>query len=272
MTYDFDWRSLLKKSECKSRDSGQSKSIQLSSIDGWTSDKLPKLVIIWTFDKVKSDKFPSNTRPGRFTKNRDISAIISSFDIFLVDSEKYIVPWLEKPTYNEIIKTQWTQEWHNLLKVKTKQLNTVFSNRPIRFQASFKNIGGIMRLQYEVRDYTKLPACPTELRSLLSNHLQRLVGTGIRLWKDHTFVGGPKGWFNNEIAEWEHNNSKNQGTLYVKLLGGDFVPYPDFTEGRQDYWTGFAIDFIIGKLIPGFDDLQGHIVGSDHQLNLEELL
>ena len=71
MTYDFDWRSLLKKSECKSRDSGQSKSIQLSSIDGWTSDKLPKLVIIWTFDKVKSDKFPSNTRPGRFTKKRD---------------------------------------------------------------------------------------------------------------------------------------------------------------------------------------------------------
>ena len=56
MTYDFDWHSLLKKSECKSRDSSQSKSIQLSSIDGWTSDKLPKLVIIWTFDKVKSDR------------------------------------------------------------------------------------------------------------------------------------------------------------------------------------------------------------------------
>ena len=70
MTYDFDWYSLLKKSECKSRDSGQSKSIQLSSIDGWTSDKLPKLVIIWTFDKVKSDRFPSNTRPGKFTKKR----------------------------------------------------------------------------------------------------------------------------------------------------------------------------------------------------------
>ena len=57
MTYDFDWYSLLKKSECKSRYSGQSKSIQLSSIDGWTSETLPKLVIIWTFDKVKSDKF-----------------------------------------------------------------------------------------------------------------------------------------------------------------------------------------------------------------------
>ena len=270
MTYDFDWRLLLKKSECKSRDSNQSKSIQLSSIDGWSSEKLPKLVIIWTFDKVKSERFPSNTRPGKFTKKRDISARISSFEIFLVDSEKYIVPWLEKPSYNDIVKTQWTQEWHNLLRDKTKKLNTVFSNRPIRFQASFKNIGGIMRLQYEVKDYTKLPPCPPDLVSQISPHLEKLNGAEIRLWKDHTFVGGPKGWLNNEMAEWEHNNSKAQGTLYVKIKHeSEFSPYPNFSEGRQDYWTGFAIDFLIGRIIPGFKDLQGHVTGADHQLDFD---
>ena len=94
----------------------------------------------------------------------------------------------------------------------------------------------------------------------------------IRFDDEVTRYGLYRNFYDPYAREWEHNNSKNQGTLYVKLLGGDFVPYPDFTEGRQDYWTGFAIDFIIGKLIPGFDDLQGHIVGSDHQLNLEELL
>jgi len=45
------------------------------------------------------------------------------------------------------------------------------------------------------------------------------------------------------------------------------VPYPEFSEGKQDYWSGFGIDFLMAKEIPGFEDQGGHITGSDHRLD-----
>ena len=58
----------LEKSENKSRNITSGRSLRLSSIDGWTADKLPKLLIVWNFEKTSTDAFPSLTRPGKFSK------------------------------------------------------------------------------------------------------------------------------------------------------------------------------------------------------------
>ncbi len=267
---EFDWRALLKKSESKSRGSETGKRIQLSSIDGWKTESLPKLIIIWTFDKNKSDAFPSNSRPGRNSKRRDLNAIVSGFELFLIETEDHVVPWEETPSHAELVQMQWTQEWHNKLREKVGRLNLKYNDRPIQFQSSFKNIGGIIRLQYEVKNYNKLPPCPSDLEELLSPLLQILVGTEIRLWKDHS-PEYPEGWFDNQMAEWEHNNRKDSGKLWVKLPKKEWEEFPEFSNGRQDYWTGFAIDFLMAKLLLGFEDMGGHATGVDHKIDFDTI-
>ena len=42
----------LSKSENKSRNIKRGKGLQFSSIDGWTEDKLPKLLIVWNFERI----------------------------------------------------------------------------------------------------------------------------------------------------------------------------------------------------------------------------
>ena len=267
----FDWRALLRKSESKSRGSETDNRIQLSSIDGWKTESLPKIIIIWTFDKNKSDAFPSNSRPGRNSKRRDLSATVSGFELFLIETEDYVVPWEETPTHTELVQMQWTQEWHNKLKEKVGKLNLKYSNRPIQFQSSFKNIGGIIRLQYEVKNYNNLPPCPSDLEELLSPLLELLVGTEIRLWKDNS-PEYPEGWFDNQMAEWEHNNGKDSGVLWAKLPKSEWEEFHEFSNGRQDYWTGFAIDFLMAKLLPGFEDMGGHSTGVDHKIDFDKIV
>ena len=269
MSGEFNWRNLLKKSESKSRGSNTNNRIQLSSIDAWKSERLPKMVVIWTFRKNKSDSFPSNSRPGRFSKRRDLSATVESFELFLIDSDQYAVPWTETPSHAQIVRMQWTPKWHNTLKENARKLNSIYCDRPIQLQYSFKNEGGIMRLQYEIKNYKKLPPTPPDLEELLSPLLDTLIGTQIRLWKDHSKNSGPKGWFDNKMAKWEHKNQKNAGNLWVKLSEGEWQEYPEFSNGRQDYWTGFAIDFLMAKLLPGFEDMGGHATGVDHSLDFD---
>lgn len=271
MSGEFDWRNLLEKSESKSRGSNTGNRIQLSSIDAWKSERLPKMIVIWTFRKNKSDAFPSNSRPGRFSKKRDLSATVESFELFLIDSDQYAVPWDETPSHAQIVQMQWTQEWHEILREKVQKLNSIYSERPIQFQSSFKNIGGIMRLQYEIKNYKKLPPAPPDLEELLTPLLETLIGTQIRLKKDHSNSGGGEGWFDNRMAKWEHENRKDAGNLWVKLPRGEWKEYPEFSNGRQDYWTGFAIDFLMAKLLPGFEDMGGHATGVDHSLDFDSI-
>ena len=200
MTDGYDWRRLLKHSESKSTGSDTSKSVRLSSIDGWRKEDLPKLVIIWRFNKERSDRFPSNSRPGILSYAKDLVATVESYELFLIDSEKYIVPWEEKPTHSEFVKTRWSQEWHEILSEKVDKLHEIYSDRPIKFQKSFKNEGGIIRLQYQINNYKKLPACPGDLEELLSSELDRLIGVEFRLWKDlSNFPNGREGWFDNDM-------------------------------------------------------------------------
>ena len=49
----------------------------------------------------------------------------------------------------------------------------------------------------------------------------------------------------------------------------EWEAYPSFSEGKQDYWTGFAIDYLISHEIPHFIDRGGHETGVDHKLNFE---
>ena len=271
MPREVNWLEKLTTSENKSRGSNSGKNLRLSSIDGWTGDSLPKLVIVWTFEKESSDAFPSISRPGRFSKKRDLYAKVESYELFLIDSEEYIVPWDEVPSHSDLIKMSWTPEWIAELKEKAGRLNKKYADRPINFQLSFKN-GSYLRLQYQITDYRRLPACPYEVAELLHPQLFHLIGTEFKLWKDHSTSSGPVGWFTNEMAKWENErNLKESGTLFVRISGQDWKAVEDFTEGRQDYWSGFAIDHLMAQELPGFKDQGGHVTGSDHPLDLHHL-
>jgi hypothetical protein len=270
MVDGYDWRRLLNTSESKSRSDTSNNRIQFSSIGGWGKDNA-KLIVIWTFEKSKSDSFPSKSRPGRKTKKRDLSATVKSYDLYLITPEdNCIVPWTEKPSHSDLVKMQWTQKWHDILKKKAQKLNKLHYNSPIKIQYSFKNIGGIMRLQYEIKNYKDLPPCPDDLQELLAPQLDLLIGAELRLWKDLSmYPNGPTGWLDNNMARWEQNNIKHTGILNVKLQGRGWRKYPDFSKGREDYWTGFAIDFLMGKEILFFEELGGHEKGADHKLNFK---
>ena len=270
MTSGDNWLERLEKSENKSRSVGSGKGLRLSSIDGWTEDKLPKLLIVWNFEKTSTDAFPSITRPGKLSKKRDIEATVVSYEMFLITKEaNSVVPWEGRISHHELVKLDWTEEWLEELKEVGKSLNEKYSNRPINFQLSFKN-GKYLRLQYKIQNYTKLPKCPTDISEVLSPHLDSLINIKFRLKKDHTSNGGKSGWYDNEMGRWENeNNMKASGTLYVKRPGFEWEAYPSFSEGKQDYWTGFAIDYLISHEIPYFVDRGGHETGVDHKLNFE---
>ena len=264
-----DWRLRLRTSESKSLGIDTGNSVMMSSYNGWGEHSLPKLLIIWRFDKKRSRKLPSNSRPGRLSNARDLSASIVSYELFYIDSTELIVPWTESPRHSELVKMKWSEELHDDLSRKVDNLHEAYRDRPIRFQKSFKNAGGIVRLQYQVSDYRTLPRCPPDLEALISTELERLVGAEIRLWKDLSgYRGGPKGWLDEDMAEWEHRNTKHHGLLNVKIKGGDWVKYPGFKKGREDYWTGFAVDFLMDREIQFFEDLGGHSKGADHSVHL----
>ncbi len=268
MTSGDNWLKRLEKSENKSRSVSSGKSLRLSSIDGWTEDKLPKLLIVWNFEKTSTDAFPSLTRPGKFSKKRDIEAIVDSYDMYLItDEDDSVVPWEYEINHADLVRLDWTQEWHDKLKIVAGELNKKYSQRPINFQLSFKN-GTYLRLQYQISNYTKLPKCPPEIAEVLSPHLDTLIGIKFRLKKDHTSNGGKSGWYDNEMGRWENkNNMKASGILYVKRPNFGWEEYPTFSEGKQDYWTGFAIDYLISHELPNFVDRGGHETGVDHTLD-----
>ena len=82
-----NWLSALVHSENKSRNVERGKGLQFSSIDGWSDDKLPKLLIVWNFEKESTEQFPSQSKEGKLTKPRDISARVVSYDAFLITKE-----------------------------------------------------------------------------------------------------------------------------------------------------------------------------------------
>ncbi len=267
-----DWAKLVTDSECKSRSSNSARSLMLSSIDAWTPAKLPKLLIVWTFDKLSSNRFPSPSRPGKLSKARDLEARVESFEVFLVPTGgNWIVPWVSELDHAQIVKTYWTEENMAELAGEVGRLNAIYHDRPITLQSSFKN-GRYLRLQYGINDYRRLPRCPSELDSLVGRHLEGLLNCRIRLRKDHSIHGGPSGWFDNSIARWENETQiKDAGQLYMQYADGELEHFPDFREGRQDFWTGFAIDHIMGRVLPGFTDAGGHAVGSDHTIDFREM-
>ena len=74
-----------------------------------------------------------------------------------------------------------------------------------------------------------------------------------------------------KYSEWENqHNLKKSGILYVKRPNLDWQAYPQFSEGKQDYWSGFAIDFLISQEMPNFVDRGGHETGVDHTLDFTD--
>ena len=54
MVGPVDWRLRLRTSESKSLGIDTGNSVMMSSYDGWREHSLPKLLIIWRFDKKRS--------------------------------------------------------------------------------------------------------------------------------------------------------------------------------------------------------------------------
>ena len=105
MASTINWLRRLEKSENKSRNITSGRSLRLSSIDGWTADKLPKLLIVWNFEKTSTDAFPSLTRPGKFSKKRDIEAIVDSYEMYLITEEDAsVVPWEYKIRHSDLVR------------------------------------------------------------------------------------------------------------------------------------------------------------------------
>ena len=267
MTEAINWLDKLRKSENKSRNINRGKALQFSSIDGWTPDKLPKLLIVWNFEKESTEQFQSQTKIDKLTKARDISATVVSYDAFLITKEsESVVPWESTISHKELVKKHWTEDWIKNLNKETKALNEKYKNHPIQFQSSFKN-GVYLRLQYKVNNYSKLPKAPNQVMDVLSPHLDTLKGVKFRLKKDHSAKNGPVGWYDNEMGRWENEHGKESGILHVDYGDGYWVPHPFFKEGRQDFWTGFAIDYLVSHELPHFIDGGGHQTGMDHELD-----
>ena len=266
----INWLDVLVHSENKSRNVKRGKGLQFSSIDGWSDDKLPKLLIVWNFEKKSTEQFPSQSKEGKLTKPRDVSARVVSYDAFLITKESNsVVPWESTISHKDLVKLQWTTEWIERLDEETRALNDKYSERPIRFQTSFKN-GKYLRLQYQVKNYTHLPRAPSDVMDILSPHLDKLLGIQFQLYKDHASRNGPTGWYDNEMGRWENLHGKEAGVLHVDYGDGTWIEKPGFKEGRQDFWTGFAIDYLVSLEVPHFIDEGGHQTGLDHTLDFSE--
>jgi putative alpha-1,2-mannosidase len=69
------------------------------------------------------------------------------------------------------------------------------------------------------------------------------------------------------MGRWENIHGKDSGVLHINYGDGHWTPHPRFKEGRQDFWSGFAIDYLVSLEVPQFIDGGGHQTGMDHQLD-----
>src|SRR5690606_24927579 len=215
---------------------------------GWSDGQLPKVLVVVSCDKVKMT--PIRRPDGRQTKARDVEVRIGGYYLYYFEeaSPDVFVAWPGSPTLREITSTRWEYQPEFLERIRSiaREANSL-SSAPVRLQAE-KN-GGLCRLHYVCADHHRLPPCPTDLRALLEPTLDRIVGATLRLWKDHSAIGGPVGYVDEAMLHWEdHNRIKATGRLEVLLRSGDVLSFPEFKHGRQDYWGGFAIELVLESL------------------------
>jgi len=244
--------------------------VRLSSIDGWSDGQLPKVLVVVSCDKVKMT--PIRRPDGRQTKARDVEVRIGGYYLYYFEeaSPDVFVAWPGSPTLREITSTRWEYQPEFLERIRSiaREANSL-SSAPVRLQAE-KN-GGLCRLHYVCADHHRLPPCPTDLRALLEPTLDRIVGATLRLWKDHSAIGGPVGYVDEAMLHWEdHNRIKATGRLEVLLRSGDVLSFPEFKHGRQDYWGGFAIELVLESLAENLTRTAGGAAGVD--LTLDDLL
>lgn len=244
--------------------------VRLSSIDGWTTAQVPKVLAVVQCTKRKMR--PIRRPDGRQTKARDIEVRIDAYYLYYIQdiAAELFVPWPGTPTLRQITSTRWQDHPTFLDEIRAiaKRANQA-SSAPIKLQAE-KN-GEFCRLHYVCRDHHRLPPCPLDIRKILEPPLQRMVGAKLRLWKDHSAYGGPVGYVDEAMLRWEDEHQrKATGRLEVVLASGDVLTFPDFNQGRQDYWGGFAIEVVLESLADNLRRTAGGAVGAD--LTVDDLL
>tara|TARA_B100000029_G_scaffold514294_1_gene616569 strand:+ start:2170 stop:3147 length:978 start_codon:yes stop_codon:yes gene_type:complete len=247
--------------ENKSTKTGK-KDIQGSAHEAWKSDKLPKLLLVWEMDKerckIEREKAHS----------RDVEGTITGFHMYYIRDDSIIVPWTDKSGFSreELKGKKLNPGLKKQLGEIAKEQNKKYSSRSILLTNSFKNTGDTIRIQLHFPDHTTLPSIPREAKNekwytKLTNTCERMIGTKIRLKKfNKPGLAGERVWLNCNILKMEDRHkqqtgdsakSKDPGELYIQFKGDEeWINIKNWNKGREEYWLGDAIDFIMEHIDP----------------------
>ena len=239
------------------------KSVQLSSIDGWKMEDLPKILVV--IEKATTSMKPLLRDDGTKTKSRDIETEIKTYYSYHLtkDNADLFVRWPGVPSLEEVTATNWKEnpEFLDHIREIAKEANKT-SSSPIKLVAG-KN-QDLCRIHYVCHNHTVLPMLPPELNNRIKNMIDPIVGAKIRLWKDHSDNWGKVGYLDEEMLHWEDRERKKEsGLLHVYYPDGRVGEYPDFTGGRQDFWTGMALEMILDDLNEELNRTPGGSIGTD---------
>lgn len=248
---------------------GNGNAVQLSSIDGWREEKLPKVLVIVQCSKEKMEPLPRSD--GTKTKARDIEVLVTSFYVYYItkDHLHLFVDWPGTPTFQEVTATNWKENPEFLERIReiAKEANNS-STSPVKLVAG-KN-SSLCRIHYNCSNHRNLPSAPPEVVQKVRPMIEPLVGARLRLWKDHSKRGGRTGYLDEAMLHWEDlNDCKSTGRLDVQFKDGTIQTYPEFRRGRDDFWSGFALELLLEDLNEEMSRTPSGTIGSD--LTIEDL-
>lgn len=252
--------------ELKSISKG-SKSVPLTSIDGWKVEKFPKILVVIERSRKKMKALPRDD--GTESKTRDIEVKLGSYYLYYF-TKKHVdlfVKWPGKPSLKEVTATYWRENPQFLDRIRevAKKANKS-SDAPIKLVAG-KN-GNLCRIHYVCYNHTILPEPTPKVKKWIAPMIDPIIGARLRLWKDHSNNGGKVGYLDEEMLHWEdREGKKGLGRLEVHFSDGSVKKYPDFKHGRQDFWAGFAIEKILDGLNDELIRTPGGTVGTDFTLD-----
>jgi len=242
------------------------KGVRLSSIKGWTIEKLPKLLVLVYCQKIRAPPIPRMN--GTQTKARDIEVKIEGYSLHYFDETtlNLFVDWPDEPSFEEVTRIKWKERpnFYEDLKLIARNENKK-SMAPIKLRVE-KN-GERCRIHYGVKDSNQLPTSAREIHELFSEKLDPLIGAVLKLWKDNISGGGTAGYLDKNMVLWEDQNTKSTGRLDVILSSNEALAFPKFKQGRQDYWSGFGIETLIAYLNHDLNKTPGGAMGVDLTLN-----
>ena len=253
------------KIELKSIAEGK-KVVPLSSSKGWTEEDLPKILVVIERSRKKMKALRRDN--GTESKTRDLEVTLGSYYLYHFSKEdtNLFVKWPGEPSLKEVWSTNWEEnpEFLDRIRAIAKKANND-SSAPVKLVAG-KN-GSLCRIEYKCANHFDLPKPPPEMTKRIGPMIDPIVGARLRLWKDHTENGGWAGYLDEEMAHWEDREGKETGLLEVHYADERIEEYPEFRNGRQCFWGGFALELVLSDLNDELNRARGGNTGSDFTLD-----